>query len=500
MNPQRCLGVIRIGELAFAIPAEQLQEVVSEPLALSPLPDAAPCVLGQVILHEHTAAPVVDLLQLLRPAAPIPARAPLLVFLHCDAGRVAIPADEVVKVVRPRAQSFSQLSGGGPRPPALFRESFIDAAQVINILDVPALAEIPGVRFATAASVSGSERESAEIINFTLFQLDELRFAINIQSAARAMVVPELAGNNLPSPLLHGFFDFKGNQTALIDLRRLLGLPIAEVAPPDRMLVFEHAGRAFAVGIAQVLGIEKHSITQIEPVSDCGLPGAELYRGTIHSAAHGKILVLDPESLFAHAGVRNLVSIHDCVAVPVAAIATADRASYIVYRAGGSALATRMAQLEAVLSYPPDLVTLRQGQDSFLGFFTWQKKVLALIDLGALLGEPLLAPDHHQARVLIVRQGGEYRGYLVNQVESLQETAPKTLPRFAATGEVPKNPLGHVPAFTQMISVRTGQGYFNASVLELIDVRPTAGKHPQPHLGDDSSARAVVPDAALTPV
>jgi len=353
----------------------------------------------------------------------------------------------------------------------LFRESFTDGVAVINILEVGALAEYSGVRFAEPTAITGGETEAQTNAThtFTLFRSDELVFAIDIEAASHAMLVPELIGTQVPSPLLHGFFDFHGQQTVLLNLRRLLELPglPRDSAVPERMLAMEHGGSTIAVGITDVLGMEKHTAARIEPLTDCGLPCAALYRGTLHSGAHGKVLVLDHAAIFAHAGVRNLVSIHDCVAKSQAKSQAEARFTFMVYRAGGSALATRMDQLEAVLRYPTDLVALRRNQEPFLGFFSWQNKTIALLDLGALLGTPQSSPDREQARVLIVKKSNQTIGFLVDRVDSLQDAVVKNLPQFAARGTMTTHLQTHLPPFNKMISVRAEQGDFNASILDL---------------------------------
>lgn len=479
MSQECCLGVVRIGELVIAIPAAQLQEVVSDPLPFSSLPDAPPFVRGQVLLHERHIVPVLDLQHLLFSVAPSP-RPQLLVFLQSASGRLAILADEVLRVVSPGADQFVTISASGENA-ALFRRAFKDGTQVINLLEVTALAAYSGVRLAAFEENAAAKTVDADERTFTLFRLGEVVFAVDIVAASHAMLIPPLGPRQLPTPLLCGFFEFRGRPTPLVDLNEALGLANNDRdGKPDRMLAIEHEGRAFAVGISDLIGMEKCSMRSIQTFAACGLPEAGLYRGTVLSPRYGKVIVLNHEALLAHEGIRSLVALHDSVMASAVSVSGEQRFSYIVYRVSGNSLATRMDQLEAVQVYPNDFVPLGQDHHPLLGFFTWHKRVIALMDLGAVLGESSKNIDRQTARVLVVRQGENHLGYLVHRVESLQEAAPKPLPRFAASGQFPKHPHCELPKITELVTVKVEGGSFNASVLDLSAIRTAAANHKSP--------------------
>jgi chemotaxis signal transduction protein len=133
---------------------------------------------------------------------------------------------------------------------------------------------------------------------------------------------------------------------------------------------------------------------------------------------------------------------------------------HLVYKAGGSLLATELAGIEAVAKLPADYVDLRQPGRALVGMGSRNGRALTLIDLGVLLGAAP-AEMNDDRRVLVAGCGEGLRGYVVESVNFMESAVAEPLP-------YPDRRLhGQVPPFSRMIRTRGENLDRAACVLDL---------------------------------
>ena len=140
------------------------------------------------------------------------------------------------------------------------------------------------------------EDESLECVTFVLggeIYAFESRYAAEIIRMPRLVKVPRVP------EIIVGVFNLRGEITAAVDLRPILGLPRPTFDAGGRIIVVK--SEAFATGllVEAVLGVEALSLGTFEPVTK-SLPGSqrEYVRGQLHSDERF-IMLLDIVKLLA---------------------------------------------------------------------------------------------------------------------------------------------------------------------------------------------------------
>lgn len=471
MSEKLHLGIIRVGKNQIAVPAENLQEVLTGNFARHALPDAAPFISGLINVRGNP-LPLLDLDLLLHPQQTSHTEHSYVAILRTERGQWAMLADQALKVSQVEESSFMPLSDTTDQKPLLFRKTFIDGNDITPVLDVEALQNQPGMRLRSGITEVKSSHSNTNDVRRTVFRIGPLKLAIDLMATYSAMMIHVVEDGGLQSRFLRGFCPVNGKQTALIDLLTLLGLPQAEdMIFPDRMLVIEHAGRQLAFGISEILTIENQPAEQLLSLHASGIPTEDLYLGSYHSPEYGEILVLNHVGILGRKDIVRLTEIHKIGQPQEGKQAQEQSESYMVYQAARSTLATPAAALHGILAYPADLTWLRKGDSAFLGLFTWQGRSIPLIDLSTLLGKPTGKIDVKNARILLVLAENNLRGYLVEQLISLQFTSPQPYPWSNAVRVKADADVSGVPKPSQIIHLANEQLRSNATVLDLAKIK-----------------------------
>ncbi len=459
-------GLVRIGRTDLAVPAEWIEQIVPGPLEIAPLPQAPRHVLG-AFAWRGGALPVVDLADLVRCAADHEAGRPVafaLVIRH-PAGRVAVQVDAVLGVVRAEAGTVSELSAEPGAVPALFGRIYTPpgGGRVAAVLDLETLLGLDGVRSARrpeTAAAAATDSVRGEARPHVVFRAGGVLLAVDAGVVSHV----ERRTAELDSPLTHpvvaGFQRIRGHYFPVIELAALLGLP--ETAEPcPHLLVVDADGKGAALGVGAVVSIDSYCPGDFEPLPPEGIARPECFAGSVARASGEVVLVLDRERIVACADLvdrQNLAT--DSARTGVAEAAVGVSRHYLVFRAGGGALAVPLAQLEAVMEVPADFVDLRRSGSVWLGLCTRLGTPVKLVDLGALLGKPV-GHTGPGAPLLVIRSPWGLQGYVVDAVDFLQAAVAQPLPGAH------RRAAGPVPAFAEMIRARNGAFDRAACVLEL---------------------------------
>lgn len=460
MSERTCIGLVRIGRMRLGIRASQIERVVRGPIELTPFPQAPRHVLG-AFSAGGTALPCVDLAGIVRPEIEPEAARPVafaLVLRH-GTGRIAAQVDEVLGTALASADQITPLQD---RPEALFRELFADpvSGRVAPLLDLDRLAELEGVRVATdlggreqstKESDQGVARALESIVIFQIggtvcgFPVEVVRMVERAAAALDCVLGPGIVG---------GFHRYRGVDCPVSDLARMLRLP---ASPARAVVVIEQVDRVAAFPVDSMLAVE-----QIDCASLGAVPvelGDEVgcLRGVGLRRDGSPLLLLDPAPLLQRAGA--LVAWQTDSAAEVSAEALAQRRNFLVYRAGGGALATDLTALESVFVLPPEFKPLRESDPVFLGVLQQRQRPVQLVSLARLLGRTAPASCGGLPVLAVESPKGSY-GFVVDAVEFLQAAVPRALPSGGRQ-------IGRAGVIASTIYARNGGTERTASVIEL---------------------------------
>lgn len=139
------------------------------------------------------------------------------------------------------------------------------------------------------------EPEAKEILECLVFVLGGERFAFATQFASAVVRVPKLVPVPEVQEIIVGIFNLRGEITAAMDIRPMLGLPQPELTPSGRIVVVKSKSFATGLLVEAALGIQELSFDGYEPDPD---DGRRFVRGAFREEA-ASIWLLDLEALLA---------------------------------------------------------------------------------------------------------------------------------------------------------------------------------------------------------
>ncbi|MGU3467420.1 chemotaxis protein CheW [Methylobacterium sp. C33D] len=267
----------------YALPIEQVQEIVQVPDRVSELPKAERHVIGVINLRDKL-LPLVSLRALFGlPGAPLGEQNRIVVAASRDSGgAVGIVTDTVKEVLRvPRAvvdplpdllaqgdalrevEAICRL-GGGKRLVSILSAARLFATTGIagGLAGLGAAEEGPVQDRQTATAPTRADEEE----QFVVFRLADEEYGVPIDAVHEIVRVPEQLTHVPRTPaFIEGVVNLRGAVLPVVDQRRRFQLPEAARNDRQRIMVFAIAGvrTGFIVdSISEVLKIPRSAIVQ----------------------------------------------------------------------------------------------------------------------------------------------------------------------------------------------------------------------------------------------
>ena len=148
----------------------------------------------------------------------------------------------------------------------------------------------------STASLENSEKEKILVV---VFMLGEEELAFEIQSVREIIRVPRITKVPNASEFVEGVINLRGQIKPVINLRRMLGLPVAEVSSEGKIIIIESHEQTFGVIVDRVVGVLSVETAEItDPSKLLGGDRTDFISG-IGRLGERLVIMLTPEMLFS---------------------------------------------------------------------------------------------------------------------------------------------------------------------------------------------------------
>jgi purine-binding chemotaxis protein CheW len=147
--------------------------------------------------------------------------------------------------------------------------------------------------------LADEETVSEELLECLVFRLGGERYAFETQYACEVIRIPRLVRVPQVQELIAGIFNLRGEITAAVDVRPMLGLKQPELVAGARVIVVR--SDAFATGILAeaALGVQGLSFENFEPCLHGSAGGGQQYVRGHFNDEEGAIVLLDLQALLS---------------------------------------------------------------------------------------------------------------------------------------------------------------------------------------------------------
>ena len=306
--PRVALMTFELAGQAYALPLEQVAEVLAMPQRLSVLPGADPAMLG-VLAHRGGLLPIVSLRSLLGLGGDAPA-APQLVIARLGAAVIGFVVDRLGAILRVAPETIA------PTPSVLNRGAGEAQIQSICRLDdgrglVSMLSAELLFRSETIAQILAEAHQEVEQMTvetsgateqIVVFTLGDEAYGLPIAAVEEVLRMPERLTRVPRAPaFIEGVVNVRGRVIPVIDQRRRFG---AEGAASDkrRLIVTSIDGRPAAFVVDSVNEIVSAPAGAISPSPELTADAARLFDRVVNLQLDGRlILLVDPKELLDRA-------------------------------------------------------------------------------------------------------------------------------------------------------------------------------------------------------
>jgi purine-binding chemotaxis protein CheW len=286
----------------YALPLEQVQEVVAIPNSVATVPRADAVLLG-IVAHRDGLLPLLSLRALLgfsgedtsaREKVVVTAVGEMRVGLVADRMRAVIHAE--LDLIEPSPPMLAARAGGEARIASIFRAD--GGHRLISILSPDQFFREDVMRRLQASSgVAGSaptaeQPNNTETAEFVVFRLGEESFGLPISAVDEVARVPDRISRVPNAPeFLEGLVNFRGEVLPVIDQRKRFGLA-ANGGGGRRLVVVrsqQHRAGVIVDGVSELL---RAPIDAIEPAPELIGGLRELVHGIVNLTDRGQMVLL----------------------------------------------------------------------------------------------------------------------------------------------------------------------------------------------------------------
>ncbi|WP_203925515.1 chemotaxis protein CheW [Virgisporangium ochraceum] len=431
-------GVFTVNDVQVALPLSELREVIPCPPSFEPLLASAPGLAGAVNLR-HQVIPVVDLRLVL--GMDNASLMDVIVIVAHEGHAFGLLATDVHGVVRVEPDELFEHAVGGSSLP-LFSLSFERADTVVCVLDSAAVQALPGMPVVkdTGSGHNGPGRSGAiEAPDRTVMLLRCEPFGLCIDVTYVHSVIPELLVKSSPldGPSVRGVVRLGDHEVPVIDPLAFLGLGSLPVGGAERGVALNFERGLIVLSVSDVVRIVPAPPEDVLPLPESGLPASGYLEGILSDSGTDPYLLLDGAAIRASEELDTLAALGLPVGgsestklfqpqeKPEEEEETGDGTvlkvvrKYLTYNAGTD-VATPLAYITEILSYPEDLIPITAG-GAVQGVFIHRGTAIPLVCLPTLLGrgEP---PEREGARVLLVESSKGYVGFAVPALRAIEES------------------------------------------------------------------------------
>ncbi|WP_250031715.1 chemotaxis protein CheW [Paractinoplanes maris] len=324
----------------YALPIDQVQEIVQAPESISHVPNAGSRVLGVVDLRGRL-LPVVSMRRVFGlPVTPLEPQNRIVV-VSIDGGVVGVVMDTVREVLRVPHQLVAPLpgfmAGDGRKSEVESVCRLEDGKRLVSVLSVNRMFDSPEVRNEIAEHQghedppqTGEEQGMADDGRgdeelFVVFRLDDEEYAVDVDTVQEIIRVPE-ALIRVPKSFdfVEGLVNLRGTVLPVVDLRTRLGLPRGERDERQRIVVLIIGGVRTGFIVDSVAEVARVGRQVLEPAPQLSAEQARLVSRVANLPEQKRMLLLvqvdqllaaEQAAVLEEAALTEVVPIDDLVAV-----------------------------------------------------------------------------------------------------------------------------------------------------------------------------------------
>lgn len=438
---ERRFLTFRVDERLYAVPAEEVAEVIRVPAAAR-VPQAPPALVGLANIRGSV-LPLASLRSLLgrgesgvQPssrAIVLEGASPVALLVDAVQALVSVDPERVEMRQAELAAEPGESLAGVFDAPGQDTARILDARALLSAAFAMQKEQRQGPRRRNPGLSPGAEQDGeaqADRRRLLTFVVAGQGYALRLEVVQEIVPAPEsLAVIPRAETLVLGVTPYRQTLLPLLSLRGLLGLPAAsDPQALGKVVVVSVAG--VLVGLVvdatrAIVSADPKLVDPFPPVLSARAGGESRIEAMYRDEAGGALIsILSPEQLFREDVMQRLRARHDAAASDGAgpqAEAGEERA-ILVFRLGDSEFGLPIEAVDEVAPVPDRVARLPRAPKFLEGVVNLRGEVLPVVDQRRRFDMPPLADAAERRRLVVVQAEGSRAGLIVDSVSGVLRT------------------------------------------------------------------------------
>jgi purine-binding chemotaxis protein CheW len=432
-------GSFFVDTTEFAIPIDNLQEVVNFPDKITRMPLAPSFMLG-VFNLRGIVIPIISLRELIKfPKAESYGSAKIAIVEFSNV-RIGLLFDFTSEIIRANNEQKSEF---------LYSEDSLhkfvtgalkleNGSRIIQLIDPQALLTIENIPHVLEnqkklSAITAQHGQRKKCISFSV---QGISMAFEISGIHEILRVPELKRSTFASAICMGMINIRGQVIPVINFAQLLGQPIQKSSVPDdqRIIVLKIEKEFFGLMVDAVDNISTYYPKDIMPIPLISKDRYEMFEGIIEFPDTSEVVLLNHHKVLSNSEVIQITRGHSKIYQEnnqaESAKKNTKRYVYISFRLNYN-FAVSIREIKEIIDNPKDITKAPGIPELVKGILNLRGNLVTVIDARLLYN--LEAHESHNQKILIFQTGSEIFGLLVDSVESIltvNEDQKKHLPEI----------------------------------------------------------------------
>ena len=309
---------------------------------------------------------------------------------------------------------------------------------------------------------------------FVTFHVDGSLYGLPMAEVQEIIRMPGLVEVPHSPPALHGIANLRGGILPVTSLRRTFGAADQAVDEATRVVVVQQSGATLGFVVDQMGRVMTAESQEIEAAPELAQgAGSGLLRGVVKRSDH-MVLLLDVARLLrigntprAGGSDRAGQVLGDEDRTEAAAQEELQLVSFV---SAGAEYAVPIAEVQEIVQLPLDMVRVPGAGHHILGLMTLRERLLPLVSLRVLFGEPDVMPDS-SARVLVTAVPGQPQlsiGLVMDSVKEVlrvQRSVVDPLPPLLSGGSGHLDAICRLEGGRRLVSILSPTRMFEAGLM-----------------------------------
>ena len=425
----KIFGTFFLEGIELAIDVDHVQEVVTYPEDLTPMP-LAPDFLEGVFNLRGVIVPIINLCKILQIAESEKRTDQRVAIVSFGSARVGLAFNMTGEILRPQQGEMSDFNYSHETTESVIKGAIKTdgGKRLIQIIDPHYLVKIKNLphseQEADNLRQTVSRKQLAARKKCITFNVSGLKMAFEMKGIHEILIVPEIQNSSLKSQHCLGITNLRGTIVPIVSFASLLDKPRSQLNLKDqKLIVLKLEDVLVGLMVDSVDSISSYTDDGIMSVPLFNLTRLDMFQGCLH-LQEGNVFLLDHSKVLGREEINQITSGHSIIYKSEESEShkkiQKSRNVYITFYLH-KRFGVPIGEVREIITTTHEVMEA-PGMPSYVkGVLNLRGKLVTIIDTKSFYGiQDKKETIEAEARIMIFQHEQELYGLLVDSVESIQ--------------------------------------------------------------------------------